>query len=411
MFGWLRTKSPLGDDQRAWIDAKLTWLIDQFGKDHMLRAVITPTDEFFPARYQGTPDDAKVVLGHLCEYMNVELSRLELSFYKSTQANPVRMSFDPGNGEYALGAYAEEGSKARIWIEETQLSNPSSVVATLAHELGHVHLLGDRRYPREAEDHEPLTDLTTIFFGLGIFTANSVIRETNWRSGQLSGWSVAKAGYLSVGHYAYALARFALERGENKPSWIKFLRADVKGWMKTELKELIRGGTTTFNGIAIFSNAPSETNSKRDDEDEENDSDTLTNSPDIEDDTDTNDAKERETAAESDFNDEISDVPDSQYLADDWFTEGVILFNERNYEEAICRFTEALRLKPHDGEIRLHRAEAFKVLRQYDKVIDDCKLILDDDPKDAAALALRGYAFLYQKKYASAGACKKSCVS
>ena len=72
-----------------------------------------------------------------------------------------------------------------IWLEQTRLDEPDAVVSTLAHELGHVHLLADGRCDQNTPDHEPLTDLLTVYFGLGVFMANNAIREINWRSG---GW-------------------------------------------------------------------------------------------------------------------------------------------------------------------------------------------------------------------------------
>lgn len=43
-------------------------------------------------------------------------------------------------------------------------------------------------------------------------------------AGTLSqGWSARRLGYLSEEQLGYALARFAFERGEGKPSWISFL--------------------------------------------------------------------------------------------------------------------------------------------------------------------------------------------
>ena len=97
------------------------------------------------------------------------------------------------------------------------LSDPFSVVATLAHEIGHVILLGQGRVGPDDFDHEELTDLLTVFLGLGIFPANSISMESNWNSGQMSGWSVGRQGYLTINMYGYALALFALARENPEP--------------------------------------------------------------------------------------------------------------------------------------------------------------------------------------------------
>lgn len=108
------------------------------------------------------------------------------------------------------------------------LDDPVALVGTMAHELGHVHLLGHGRVSEDAEDHEPLTDLLTVFFGMGVFTANSVIRENYWSAGQVSGWSMGRRGYLGMHQYGYAFARFARARSEDGSDWSRELRLDVR---------------------------------------------------------------------------------------------------------------------------------------------------------------------------------------
>jgi hypothetical protein len=102
------------------------------------------------------------------------------------------------------------------------------LVATMAHELCHVHLLGDGRISRTEEDHEPLTDLLTVFMGFGIFGANASFREKGWSDGRMYGWSAAKLGYLHQDTWGYAMAAFAHLRGERRPNWAKHLRPDVR---------------------------------------------------------------------------------------------------------------------------------------------------------------------------------------
>lgn len=88
------------------------------------------------------------------------------------------------------------------------------VVATLAHELGHVILLGGDHLKRDEEDMEPMTDLVTVYLGLGIFTANASRRLEQHQDERKQGWSMSRLGYLPEVVFAYALARFAKERGK-----------------------------------------------------------------------------------------------------------------------------------------------------------------------------------------------------
>ena len=115
-----------------------------------------------------------------------------------------------------------------MWIEVDNLNDPLALVATMAHELAHVHLLGHGRISAEEDDHEPLTDLLTVFLGLGVFTANSVIREKYRDDGVISSWSIRRRGYLTMPKFGYSLARFASLRGEEEPEWAGHLRPDVR---------------------------------------------------------------------------------------------------------------------------------------------------------------------------------------
>jgi hypothetical protein len=117
-----------------------------------------------------------------------------------------------------------------------KVSNAEPV--SIAHELGHVHLLGHDRISGEAEDHEPLTDLLTVYFGLGVLTANSVIREQYWHEGYSSGWKMGRQGYLTMPIYGYALARFARLRGEDGEEWSRELRPDVRSAFKQSMRFL-----------------------------------------------------------------------------------------------------------------------------------------------------------------------------
>ena len=124
-----------------------------------------------------------------------------------------------------------------------------SLVATAAHELCHVHLLGDGRVPRDEEDHEPLTDLLTVCLGLGIFGANAAVRDSTWADGRMHGWSVSRAGYLQQPTWAYALALFAHYRDERRAAWAKHLRTDVRSAYRAAERYLAnRDGSTATQG-------------------------------------------------------------------------------------------------------------------------------------------------------------------
>lgn len=246
MFGWFSSKPvcPVDGPTKEWIEKRMVWLTNQFGPEHLLDVeVIEPTQEYFPDDYHGTRDDAFTLMRRVCQYMKVDESRLTSKFYR--QKRPAW----EGQHQGAAGLYAGRV----IWLDEGMLDDPMAVVGTMAHELGHVHLLGDGRISDEEEDHEPLTDLLTVFFGMGIFSANSVIRENYWHEGQVSGWNMSRLGYLTMDMYGYAFALLAWYRRERHPAWAKQLRGDVHSAYKKGFHYLDKTGDSAFRPIGYES--------------------------------------------------------------------------------------------------------------------------------------------------------------
>jgi hypothetical protein len=93
--------------------------------------------------------------------------------------------------------------KYSISLDEALLEKPESLIATIAHELSHVKLLGEKKLE---QNDEMLTDFTTVFFGLGIFNANCAFQFYK----QNDRWGYSNLGYLKIEEWAYALALFAL---------------------------------------------------------------------------------------------------------------------------------------------------------------------------------------------------------
>ncbi|HEY2825858.1 MAG TPA: hypothetical protein VGI83_09955 [Gemmatimonadales bacterium] len=84
----------------------------------------------------------------------------------------------------------------------------------------------------DGEDHEPLTDLLTVFTGFGIFAANAAFRFESSNSG----WRTRRLGYLTAPMFGYALACHAWLRGEagshEQPRWARFLDTNPRGYFK-----------------------------------------------------------------------------------------------------------------------------------------------------------------------------------
>ena len=231
MFGFFRAKPrcPIDAPSRAWLDRRWGWLEESFGRDRAHNAqVVLPSPDFFPDPYDGSEADARQLLVRVCEYMAIDPLAVRLSIYR--ESRPLF-----GASEGTAGLYHAELGGFRVWLEAGQLADPLAAVATLAHEVAHVHLLGHGRVRPDEADHEPLTDLLTVFLGLGVFTANAALREASWNQGHHAFHTIGKQGYLAMPEYGYALAKFARAREEDGRAWARELRLDVRAAFRRSL--------------------------------------------------------------------------------------------------------------------------------------------------------------------------------
>lgn len=180
-----------------------------------------------PSRFSGATSIEPVFAG-IAEHMGIDPAGVGLELYAERQ-----LAFNGGPAHGAAGHYHTRNGRPVIAIETGR--SRTSLVSTIAHELGHVLLLGEGRISHTRRDHEPLTDLLTVYFGLGIFSANSAFEFSSHQSG----WSWARLGYLTEPMYGYALARFALLHHDPKPAWAEHVDLNPRGHLRQGLRYLL----------------------------------------------------------------------------------------------------------------------------------------------------------------------------
>ena len=239
MVGWFQPRCPVDAAAKQWIEDRLQWLAQEFGRDTFTRrAVILPTNEFFPDPIDGTKASVRKLLDQVCLFMDVDPGRVALDLFTNTQ----ELWLVNDDGKYlptgAAGLYEEQIDKTVIRIETTELMDLSGLVGTMAHELAHLRLMGERRVTGDEYDNELLTDLTAAFHGFGIFLGNS---PRNW-DGQYGNWpgtDLKRPEYMTLPMFAYVLAHSAWFRNERKPDWLSFLSFDLKPCFKQGLRYLM----------------------------------------------------------------------------------------------------------------------------------------------------------------------------
>lgn len=251
-MGWFTPECPINAEDKEWIEGNFQWLIDEFGEQTWRNMkMILPTDEFFPDRFSGDVFSLKKMVQRICGYMSVDYARIELELFTDERRNaPHPLAHLESDGKGACGLYQFYYNRHHISIEEKLLANPTNLIATIAHELGHARLIGENRLCEEDyEDQEFLTDLTTIFFGFGIFTANSLFIFEQWTNANFQGWQTSRQGYINEEMAGYSLALFAYLRNESNPAWMNEINRNVRYYLKKSLKYLEKTGDTKLKRL------------------------------------------------------------------------------------------------------------------------------------------------------------------
>jgi len=239
-----KPKSTVTADDKDWIEEAFIWFEQQYGQDFLKNVVtIEPTKTFFPIDFKGTKKNAEELTEKICEYMQIKGVKIDLHYFSDKPLElaegiiTTQSEKGPGfQNKNKLGTYSEKGrNNYSIGIELDLLKDPTNLIATIAHELSHLTLLGEGRLE---ENDEELTDLNTIALGFGIFTANSIFRFQQSQETSHQGWQTQRRGYIPEQVAAYGLALLTNYQKKGNTSWAQFLNKSIKKMYDKNLEYL-----------------------------------------------------------------------------------------------------------------------------------------------------------------------------
>lgn len=250
MFGLFKSskpKKPLNQERREYYEQNMSWLSHAFPEPPLdKRIILTPTEEHFPIKWDGSENMAKEVLRTVAGHMNVDHDRINLHFFDTgvTQVDggsyPMFLEHqDDSFNAYGVYFQENEDGTSDIGLNRDLLNEPDNLIATFAHELAHEKLLGELKLK---VNDEFLTDLATVFFGFGIFNANTSFRFNQ----DYEKWAYASAGYLSQDEWSYCLALLAFMRYEDNPDWAQHLNATIRKEFHKNLEYLLENEDDIF---------------------------------------------------------------------------------------------------------------------------------------------------------------------
>ncbi|MCA9320373.1 MAG: HEAT repeat domain-containing protein [Planctomycetes bacterium] len=237
--------SPIDPRDKLWIETRMWWLAKRLGIERLLdREVALPRRNHFPEVFE-PPLDLQALFKRIGDFMGIDVSELELVV--SAEA-PVSDS----------GSYDMDSTPPRVVIDPSELEDPELLIASLANELAHHLLLGSGLLQSDEADHEFVTELVVIFMGLGLFSANSFVRDINFFYCRFYYWSSTRHGNLSRAEFGYALALFAWLRGERRPEWASSIRASIREYFDLSLRYLFETRDAIFDAGSVDGKEPTD---------------------------------------------------------------------------------------------------------------------------------------------------------
>lgn len=100
----------------------------------------------------------------------------------------------------------------------------------------------------------------------------------------------------------------------------------------------------------------------------------------------------------------------SAYTAAEWLVQGVVAVDNKEWDEAISRFSKAIEHNPAWARAYVSRAHAFDGLRRYEEALADCTKAIELDPTRAAAYQNRAEAQIFIGKAEQALDSARNCL-
>lgn len=249
MFGWLRptAKCPISSAAKEVIETRFAWIADGLGIERLRTStLVLPTTEFFPGKYHHTLAEIEDLKDRVAKFLGVSPHRVAVHFY--SESEPYRQIEDRSQTIERQPGY---DFPIEIWLERQVAADPLLLVASIAMEIAFVLVLDELRFEGSQEAAILFAELLTVYLGMGIVTANESVQESAARMGHISWWRMSRSTCLSLNDYGYALALYALSRGETRPKWASHLRSDVAGAMRQAIRYLQETGESDFPHLLL----------------------------------------------------------------------------------------------------------------------------------------------------------------
>jgi hypothetical protein len=245
------------DEEREHLLDQLAKLILAAGADTFVAApIVTPDDRAFPDRWTADRESAYRLVRRLMTYAGLDELDLTLDVDHFSEAKitvDARGRAQVTGHEGTAGWFAGiDGGVCRFGVDLQQLDDGGGLVGTLAHEVAHAWRAWLDVVEHDRDVEERLTDLTTVYLGFGVLTANASQRFVSRATDGLgSYYRSSHGGYLSPQALCYLLAAQAVARGEDARALAKRLSTNQAACFRAACDELDRDALISRLGLPL----------------------------------------------------------------------------------------------------------------------------------------------------------------
>lgn len=207
-------------EEQTWLIDALAGLVAQRGEESLVaRPLVQPTSKFFPDPWSFSELGLDRVVRRLMQLAG--LGQLGVVIEVFTEEEWEERTADSPRGSAAALFFGIEAGACWFGFNSDSPADEEYMAGVMAHEVAHAYRLHHRIAEAETRDEEELlTDVTSVYLGFGILTANNShrYRSAGWNDGWTSyqSWSTNQAGYLTPQAFAFLLALQVHARGSQE---------------------------------------------------------------------------------------------------------------------------------------------------------------------------------------------------
>jgi len=234
--------------------AGLADLVGRCGAEPLVSSLLlTPSPEFFPDRWGGGELSVRRLLLRLLRYAGLDALAVEVTIYgiedeRAREGQPVGAR---GGNLSEIWWVNLGGAKARFGVEGSVLADPTAAAAAAARATAQAFRAVHRLTAANAGQEARLVDVTAVFLGFGLLTADASLRYVS-RGGRAS---QTRLGSLSPQAVCFLLAArlAAVERPDPKglKRLLEGLQANQRAFVRRSLAALARRETPVASSLGL----------------------------------------------------------------------------------------------------------------------------------------------------------------